>query len=319
MSSMRSNLLRAATSRGFVETSDGGFEFDVSRSLTCRYEPDSRVLWTRMAPSGIPCFTLDLLRDMERGSQIVESHFAPPNASASVAYVVLTSSIPKVFNLGGDFGSFLEQIKTQDRVALTEYAKSAINVVYRNYTCHNLRGVTTVALLEGDALGGGLECALSCDVIIAERHVKCGFPEVLFDMFPGMGALSFLSRRCSRSIVQELTRSGRQFTADELQSMGVVDQVVDTGTGADAVHNFVKRRRGQANGHNAMNTVERMLRPVTLQELYEVVGIWVNIALGLSPRGQDWMRRVYLQQRRAFNSDLQVTDTNVRPISSSFG
>ena len=135
-----------------------------------------------------------------------------------------------------------------------------------------------------------------------------------------MGALSFLSRRCSRSIVQELTRSGRQFTADELQSMGVVDQVVDTGTGADAVHNFVKRRRGQANGHNAMNTVEaRMLRPVTLQELYEVVGIWVNIALGLSPRGQDWMRRVYLQQRRAFNSDLQVTDTNVRPISSSFG
>ena len=101
--------------------------------------------------------------------------------------------------------------------------------------------------------------------------------------------------------------------------MGVVDQVVDTGTGADAVHNLVKRRRGQANGHNAMNTVERMLRPVTLQELYEVVGIWVNIALGLSPRGQDWMRRVYLQQRRAFNLDLQMTDTNVRPISSSFG
>ena len=316
---MRSNLLRATTSRGFAETSDGAFEFDASSAFSCRYEPEDGVLWTRMSPSGVPCFSLDLLRDMERASQIVESHFGSPRETESVSYIVLTSSISRVFNLGGDFGTFLEQIRTQDRIGLTEYAKSAINVVYRNYTCHNLRGVTTVALLEGDALGGGLECALSCDVIIAERHVRCGFPEILFDMFPGMGALSFLSRRCNRSVVQELTRSGRQFTADELQSMGVVDHVVDTGAGVGAVSSLAKRRRGQTNGHSAMNAVERMLRPVTLHELYEVVGMWVSSALGLSPRGQDWMRRVYLQQRRAFGLDPHLTDAVVRRITPGIG
>ncbi len=316
---MRSNLLRATTSRGFVEASDGTFEFDVSRALACRYDPETRALWTTMAPSGIPCFSLDLLRDMERASQIVESCFAPPGATESAAYVVLTSSIRNVFNLGGDFGSFLQQIAAHDRVGLTEYARSAINVVYRNYVSHNLRGVTTIALLEGDALGGGLECALSCDVIIAERHVKCGFPEVLFDMFPGMGALSFLSRRCPRSVVQELSRTGRQFTADELHSMGVVDYVVDTGSGVSAVHNLMKRRQGQISGHNAMNAVERMLRPVTLHELYEVVGIWVGVALGLSTRGQEWMRRVYLQQRRAFGLDSHTSGAVVRPISPGIG
>ena len=101
--------------------------------------------------------------------------------------------------------------------------------------------------------------------------------------------------------------------------MGVVDQVVETGAGAEAVHSLVKRRRGQTNGHNAMNAVERMLRPVTLHELYEVVGLWVNVALTLSPRGQEWMRRVYLQQRRAFGLDSRLTGAVVRPISSSLG
>lgn len=316
---MRSSQLRASTPRSFTETADGVFQFDVSHALSCRYESENRALWTHMAPSGIPCFSLELLRDMERASQIVESHFASPDPSESVGYVVLKSNVPRVFNLGGDFGSFLQHIKTQDRVAMTEYAKSAINVVYRNYTCHNLRGLTTVALLEGDALGGGLECALSCDVIIAERHIKCGFPEILFDMFPGMGALSFLSRRCNRDVVQKLTRTGRQFTAEELKSMGVVDQVVDTGAGVGAVNELMKRRRGQFSGHNAMNSVERMLRPVTLQELYEVVGIWVGAALGLSARGQGWMQRVFLQQSRAFGLESHPTSAVVRPISPNIG
>ena len=170
---LRSNLLRAATSRGFVETSDGGFEFDVSRSLTCRYEPDSRVLWTRMAPSGIPCSPLDLLRDMERGSQIVESHFASPNASASVAYVVLTSSIPKVFNLGGDFGSFLEQIRDAGPCRANGVRKECNQCCLSQlHLSQSSRCFTTVALLEGDALGGGLECALSCDVIIAGNDMS---------------------------------------------------------------------------------------------------------------------------------------------------
>ena len=47
-------------------------------------------------------------------------------------------------------------------------------MVYRNYTAHNLKDVTTVALLEGDALGGGFECALSCDVVIAEKRRRKG-------------------------------------------------------------------------------------------------------------------------------------------------
>jgi DSF synthase len=53
---------------------------------------------------------------------------------------------------------------------------------------HLDRDVTTIALVQGDALGGGFETALSSNVLIAERSAKLGFPEILFNLFPGMGA-----------------------------------------------------------------------------------------------------------------------------------
>ena len=53
----------------------------------------------------------------------------------------------------------------------------------------------TIALVQGEALGGGFESILSFDVVIAERDARFGLPEAMFGLFPGMGAHSFLSRR----------------------------------------------------------------------------------------------------------------------------
>ena len=101
--------------------------------------------------------------------------------------------------------------------------------------------------------------------------------------------------------------------------MGVVDLVVETGGGVNAVRSLVERRRGQRQGHQAMNTVDRLLHPVTLQELYNVAEIWVRSALSLTPRGQDWMRRVHSQQLRAFGLVSGYPTAVVRPISAHSG
>ena len=55
--------------------------------------------------------------------------------------------------------------------------------------------IVTISLVRGNALGGGFEIALSGDVIIAERSAMMGFPEILFNCFPGMGAFQTLSSR----------------------------------------------------------------------------------------------------------------------------
>ncbi len=289
-----------------LERADGTAEFHVSPELNCRYDPESAVLWTTMSSRGIPCFTPSLLRDMEHGSALIEGHFHGHADTRPLRYIMVRSAVRGVYSLGGDLGYFQRLIANQDRTRLIEYARTAVNVSYRNYTAHNLKGVTTVALLEGDALGGGFESALSCDHVIAERHVKCGFPEVLFDMFPGMGALSFLARRVNRQVVNELTRSGRQFTAQELLEMGVIDQVVETGQGKEALDRLLRVRDHQQGAHAAMNAADRMLRPITINEMNDVVRLWVDCAMQLSPRGLAWMRRLHQQQLTAFGGELSV-------------
>src|SRR5215510_12719234 len=214
-----------------IEHADGSAQFVVSPQFSCYYDREDATIWSRWSPRGIPSFNIELLHDLERASQMIEGYFAGKSESRPLKYIVLRSAVQGAFSVGGDLGYFQRLISSQDRARLTEYARTAIDVQYRNYGSHNLPGVTTVALLEGDALGGGLECALSCDVVIAEKHVKAGFPEVLFNMFPGMGGMSFLTRRVNRKTAEEMVRSGRLYTALELLEMGVIDEVVDTGEG----------------------------------------------------------------------------------------
>lgn len=273
----------------------GSLEFNVSPELNGRYDPTRRVLWFTMSPRGVPNFSLPLLRDLSRSSVLIEQHFSP-RTEDPLRYLVLRSTARGVFNLGGDLNHFADLIAERDRHRLEKYAAAAVHVAYRNYTAHNLGSATTIALLEGDALGGGFESALSCDIVIAERHVRCGFPEVLFDMFPGMGAFSFVSRRAQRSVLNELTRSGRQFPVEELAALGLIDRVVDTGQGEEAVHRLMREREHQSHGQAAMNRVDKLVQPVTLAEMQAIAAIWVDCAMQLSTRSLAWMRRLYRQQ-----------------------
>jgi DSF synthase len=289
-----------------VEHPNGTLDIEISKQFSCNYDRQSGALWSTWAPKGIPCFNMELLHDLERGSQLIESHFSENAETSPLHYIVLRSAVPQVFNVGGDLGYFQRLISVRDRAGLTEYARTAIDVQYRNYTAHNLRGVTTFALLEGDALGGGFESALSCEVIVAEKHVKAGFPEVLFNMFPGMGGMSFLARRVGRRVADEMVRTGRMYSAVELHELGVIDHLVDTGSGAAEIKKIMRQREHKHSAHNAMNLVDRMLRPVGLQELHDVVRLWVDCALGLDPRSLEWMQRLFQRQLAIFGQPLSV-------------
>ena len=85
--------------------------------------------------------------------------------------------------------------------------------------------------MQGDALGGGFEAALSASVIVAEESARMGFPEILFNLFPGMGAYSFLSRKIGRRAAEEMIVSGTIYGARQLFDLGVVDVLTPDGTG----------------------------------------------------------------------------------------
>ena len=200
-----------------------------------------------------------------------------------------------MFNLGGDLDLFKQLIDSRDRQGLLRYGRACIDVLYRNYVGHDLP-ITTVSLVQGECLGGGFEAALSSDVIVAEKSARFGFPEILFNLFPGMGAYSFLDRKIGQRGAEELLTSGKIYSADEMQTMGVVDSVVENGQGEAGVNALIKKRARSRNGLSALAAVRRRVHRIDFSELLDIVQIWVDSALKLNPRDLKLMQRLVSRQ-----------------------
>ena len=266
-------------------------------------EQESGIEWCFMhrdpRPAYRPCFSEALLVELRECQRQIAARLAnePPH-STTTRHLVLASK-SDVFNLGGDLALFSRLIRSGDRARLLAYAQLCVSVAFHFARLADDR-VNSIAVVQGDALGGGFEAALCCHTIIAEEGTGMGFPEVLFDLFPGMGAYTFLSRRVTPVQAERMMLDGVVYPAEELLRMGVVDLLVPRGEGLQAARDLVKRRRRMSNSLRAMNTVRATVAPVSLDELMSVTATWVDAAMRLGERGLSTMERlVRAQQRRA--------------------
>jgi DSF synthase len=254
-------------------------EFD---QLTIRFEPDQSALWCMVSHPERPCFTprlLDQIRTLQTRLKRGLGH-TMPGEDMPVRTIIWGSTFPGIWNLGGDLALFTRLIRARAAGELRSYAYACVDAVYQNLTKMGLP-LLTVGLVQGDALGGGFEHALTNDVIIAERDSRMGLPEVLFNLFPGMGAYSLLCRRLDGVRAQKLILSGRLYDAAELEELGLVDLVVGQGEGPAAVREYLERNRRRHATLLALSRVRQRCQPVTYEELIDVTDVWVETALGL--------------------------------------
>lgn len=253
-----------------------------------------------MKPRPRPCFTMPLLHDIRR----FQLHTAETVRTALDAgepspfqYVVLASGLSGTFSLGGDLDLFVRLNRSGDRQALSDYAVACINDAYGFCTNLNLP-ITSIALLQGNAQGGGFEAALSCNVIIAERGTFMGFPEVLFNLYPGMGAYAFLCRRIAPALAERLIFSGDLYTAEYLHELGVIDILVDRGCAEDKLRDYVRAADRRRNALDLFQHMRTNYHPVSYEELYDVTQRWVDAALRLSESELRTMQRLIRAQDR---------------------
>ena len=90
--------------------------------------------------------------------------------------------------------------------------------------------IPTIAAIEGFALGGGLELALCCDLRIAGRTARMGFPEITLGIMPGAGGTIRAPRLLGAARALELIYTGEVIPADRALALGLVNRVVDEGT-----------------------------------------------------------------------------------------
>src|SRR5262245_10572195 len=153
------------------------------RQVDTAIDHRTRTFWCHLRPEGAPSFNRGILRELAHMQRGIMRLFddADPDADLPFRYLVVASRLPGIFNMGGDLGFFADRIRAGDRDALTAYARACIEVVYNNAIALDLP-IITIALVQGDALGGGFEAALCCNVIVGGKSAEIGLREILCNL-----------------------------------------------------------------------------------------------------------------------------------------
>jgi len=263
--------------------------------LDVLYRAEDATLWTFMRPGGRPSFTPSMLLDFERWQRLIIENFGANQVPLD--YLVLGSRTPGVFCFGGDLSLFERLIRSGDREGLARYGYRCVEILHRNMHSLDLP-MLTVGLVQGAALGGGFEALLSFDYIVAERDATFGLPEILFGLFPGMGAHAILSRKLGSAMADRLITSNHTYTAEEMYELGLVHHLAENGEGLAACEDFIRkcqrRHPGLVNARKAM----KLTHPIGLSELKRIVDLWADAALQLTDGDLKVMNRLTRAQER---------------------
>ncbi|GAB2224513.1 hypothetical protein Droror1_Dr00005274 [Drosera rotundifolia] len=150
----------------------------------------------------------DMLSGLQRSLEMV-------NKDATANVMMICSSVPDVFCAGAD----LKERKTMSPSEVRYF----VNNLRFTFTTLEELSIPTIAVIEGAALGGGLEMALACDLRICGEGAVLAFPETGLAIIPGAGGTQRLPRVVGRSIAKELIFTGRRVGGIEALSLGLVN------------------------------------------------------------------------------------------------
>ena len=164
---------------------------------------------------------LNLLSDDvfdELDAALAELELAAPG---DVRAVVVTGAGDRAFSAGSDVKNFRNHIGSAGRAHFSR--EEAVTSRLAKLP------MPTIAAIEGNALGGGLELALACDIRVASEQAKLGLPEVRLAVTPGAGGTQRLPRVVGTARAKEMTLTGRVIDAHEAEGIGLVSRVAPAG------------------------------------------------------------------------------------------
>ncbi len=286
--------------------------------ITIRYDIETAAVWCYFNPKIRPSFSMKMLEEMYDFQLSIIEYFQSNNMHPNIPirYLIVASQTSGVFNYGGDLNLFSQLIINKERQKLYDYAKMCIDVIYLNAVNLNLP-ITTISLIEGTALGGGFEAALSSDILIAEEGTKMGLPEIRFNLFPGMGAYSLLARSLGTKEAENIITSGKVYDSQTLYEKGVITILAEPKKAKEALDNFIKEHAKSFNGMQAIRNARHRYEGLEYSELLDITKIWVDAALRLEPKDLKVMNKLTkVQSIKANNSTTKTRTKQDRRIST---
>jgi 3-hydroxypropionyl-coenzyme A dehydratase len=165
-------------------------------------------------PEALNAMNTDVISELSRTIDIIA-------ADDGIKVVIITGAGEKSFCAGADI-SYMVSIEPMQAEKYASAAQAVINKIERLEK-------PVIAAVNGFALGGGCELAMSCDIRIASSNAKIGQPEVTIGIPPGWGGTQRLMRLVGPAKAKEMIFTGKMISAEEALQIGLVNKVISVG------------------------------------------------------------------------------------------
>jgi enoyl-CoA hydratase/carnithine racemase len=221
------------------------------------------------------------LEELEKFTAALEE--LAPEAHALIIYSQLKSG----FSAGADLRELYERMQKLAKPEACRGTRQFLQRIHHVLNTIDAAPVTTIAAVHGVCFGGGLELALVCDLIIADKMARFAFPELRLGLIPGFGGIPRLKRDVGNAIVRDLLLTGRSFNATKAQSAGLVSQVAAEGE-ALKLARVTAAQLKKFDRHTAI-AAKKFIKPIPHEELLKEIDIFCK--LFSSPAVEAGLRR----------------------------
>ena len=189
--------------------------------------------------------------------------------------LIIYSELKSGFCAGADLRELYQRSQTMEKAEAVRGVRDFLERIHGVLNRIDAAPLTTIAAVHSVTFGGGLELALACDLIIADKTARFCFPELRLGLIPGFGGIPRLKRDVGNAVVRDLLLTGRSFNATKAQQIGLVSQVVAEGEAlraarATAAH-VLKFDRYTA------TTAKQFIKPIPYEELRREIDIFCEL------------------------------------------
>jgi enoyl-CoA hydratase/carnithine racemase len=200
---------------------------------------------------------------------------ALPNLEKQAHTLILHSPLKSGFCAGADLRELYHGAQGLDKQTAARGVRDFLERIHQVMNAIDVSSLTTIAAVNGVTFGGGLELALVCDLIIADKMARFCFPELRLGLIPGFGGIPRLKRDLGNAVVRDLLLTGRSFNATKAQQAGLVSQVVAEGESLRAARGTAAQL-GKFDRRTA-SAAKKFIKPIPYEELRQEIDIFCDL------------------------------------------
>jgi enoyl-CoA hydratase/carnithine racemase len=228
---------------------------------------------------GVVELTLDREPANEIGTAMLAELETFVSAFASLAsdtsVCIISSARKHGFSAGADLRELYEGAASLNGAERLSGVRKFLERIHAVLNAIDAAPFVTIAAVHGICFGGGLELALVCDIIVADKMARFAFPELRLGLIPGFGGIPRLKRDLGNAFVRDLLFTGRSVNAARAQAVGLVSQLAAEGQAL----NVARSNAGQIKKFDAFTraAAKNFLKPVPHEELRREIDLFCEL------------------------------------------